>query len=76
MVKSWHLISKTFNIGKIAEQWLEFGGEKQVSIGDNWVREFVVTYYHIYYDFCKPRCIENDLDWFVMDHLCDPINDD
>ena len=35
----------------------------------------MVIYYHIYDDFCKPGCIEGDLDQFVVDYLYGSIND-
>ena len=63
-----------FNAKEVAEQWPEFQGEEGVSIGDNWVLEFVMTYYHIYDGFCKPGYIEVDHDQFVVDHLCELIN--
>ena len=36
----------------------------------------MVAYYHIYNDFCKPRCIKGNLDQFVVDHLCESIDND
>ena len=44
-------------------------------MGDNWVLELVVTYYHIYDDFCKPGCIKGNLDWFGIDYLYKSIDD-
>ena len=35
-----------------------------------------MTYYHIYDNFCKPGCIEGDLDQFVVDYLYKAINND
>ena len=63
-----------FNGKELTDQWPEFRGEKKVSIGDNWVCATVVTYYHVYNDFCKPGCIEADLDLFIVDHLCESID--
>ena len=36
----------------------------------------MVPYYHIDYDFGKTGGINSDLDWFIMDHICEPVNDD
>ena len=46
---------------KIAEQWPKFQDKEKVSIGENWVWEIVVAYYHIYYNFYKPRYVNGDL---------------
>ena len=52
----------TLDAKKVAKQWLEFWGKKTASIGDNWILRAVVMYYHVYYNLCKPVCIDNDLD--------------
>ena len=31
-------------------------------------------YPHIYYDVCKPECINGDLDQFLVDYFCKPNN--
>ena len=33
-----------------------------------------MPYYHVNNDFRKARGVNGDLDWFVMNHLCDPID--
>ena len=35
-----------------------------------------MTYYHVYDDFCKPKCMERDFDRFVVDHFCESIDND
>ena len=52
----------TLDAEEVAEQWAEFWVKKRASISDNWVQEIVLIYYYIYYNFCKPRCINNNLD--------------
>ena len=66
----------TLNAEEVAKQWPEFRDEKRASIGNDWVWETVMTYYHIYYNLCKPGCIDDDHDWFVIDHHCESINND
>ena len=63
-----------FNAKKIAKQWPEFRGEKQASLGNDWVWKAVVTYYHTYYNLYKLGYIKGNLDQFVMEHLCESIN--
>ena len=65
----------TLDAKEVIEQWLEFWGEERASIDDDWVRKTVVTYYHVYNNLWKLRCIDGDLNWFIVDHLCEPIND-
>ena len=65
----------TLNAKEIAKQWPEFQVVKRASFDDNWVWKAIMTHYHVYYDFCKPKCIKNDLNRFVIDYLCKPIND-
>ena len=65
-----------FNAEEVVEQWLEFRDEKKASISDNGVQKPVVTYYHIYDNFSKPSCIKVDLDLFVVDRLCESIDND
>ena len=61
---------------EVAKQWPEFQGKEKASIDDNWVQKTVVIYYHVYYDFCKLRCIDSDFDWFIIDHIYKPIKND
>ena len=35
-----------------------------------------MAYYRVYDDSCKPGCIEDDLDRFVVDNLCELIDND
>ena len=35
-----------------------------------------MAYYYVYDNFCKPGYIESDLDKFVIDHLCESIDND
>ena len=35
-----------------------------------------MPYYHVDNDFSKAQGINGNLDRFVIDHLCKPINDD
>ena len=41
-----------------------------------WVSKAVVMYYNVYYDFCKPGYIKDNLDQFLIDHLRELINND
>ena len=66
----------TLNAKEVVKWWPEFQSEKKASISKNWVQKTVVTHYHIYYNLCKPEYINGDLDRFVIDHLCEPINND
>ena len=36
----------------------------------------MVAYYHVYDDFCKLGDIKGDLDRFIVDYLCELIDDD
>ena len=60
---------------KVAKQWPEFWNKKKISISDNWVQKAVVMHNHIHYNFWKLKYINDNLNQFVMDHLCEPIND-
>ena len=64
----------TLNTKEVTEQWPKFEGKKRASMADNWVQKTIVTYYHVYYDLCKPRCIYDNLDQFVVNYFCEPIN--
>ena len=70
--------SKKFTLDdkEVIKRWLEFQGKKRAFIGDNWVRQAVLTHYNVYYNLSKPKYIDTDLDWFVIDHLCELIDDD
>ena len=46
---------------EVAEEWPEFQSEDKVFISDNWVRETMVTNYHVFYDICKPEGINDNL---------------
>ena len=35
-----------------------------------------MPYYYIDNDFSKAKGIDSDLDWFIINHLCELINDD
>ena len=35
-----------------------------------------MPYYDVDYDLSKAQSIDGDLDWLVMNHLCEPIDDD
>ena len=61
---------------EVTKQWSKFRGKYGVSIGENWVQKAVMIHYHVYYYLYKLGCIDNDLDWFVIDHFCEPINKD
>ena len=65
----------TLDAKKVAERLPEFRSEKKALIGDNSVWKAVVMHYHIYYNLCKPKCIDGDLNRFIVDHLCKSIND-
>ena len=60
---------------KVAEQWPKFRGEYRALIGDDWVQKAVMTHYHVYYNLYKSRCIDGNLNRFVVDHLDESIND-
>ena len=45
-------------------------------VDDNRVWEAVMPYYYIDDDFCKARGINDDLSWLIMNHLCEPVDDD
>ena len=62
--------------GEVTKQSSAFWGKKKASICDNWVRKAVVMHYHVHYNLCKSGCIDGDLDQFIVDHLCEPINND
>ena len=36
----------------------------------------MMSYYHIDDDLSKARGVDGDLDWFVMNHVCEPIDND
>ena len=35
-----------------------------------------MPHYYIDNDFCKAQGINSDLDWLVMNHLCEPVDND
>ena len=35
-----------------------------------------MPHYHIDDDLSKVQSIDSDLDWLVINHLCEPIDDD
>ena len=35
-----------------------------------------MPHYYVDDDLSKARGVDGDLDWFVMNHLCEPIDDD
>ena len=35
-----------------------------------------MPYHYINNDLCKARAIDGDLDWLVMNHLCEPVDND
>ena len=36
----------------------------------------MVSHYHVDNDLCQARGIDGDLDWLVINHLCELIDDD
>ena len=36
----------------------------------------MIPHYHVDDDFSKARGVHGNFDWFVMNHLCKPIDDD
>ena len=44
-------------------------------VDDNRVWEPVMSYYHVDDDLCQARSIDGNLDWLVMNHLCEPVDD-
>ena len=35
-----------------------------------------MPYYHVNDDFSKARGVDGDLNWFIMNNLCESIDDD
>ena len=35
-----------------------------------------MSHYHVNDDLSKARSVDGDLDWLVMNHFCEPIDDD
>ena len=63
------------DIKEVAKQWPGFQDKKRAFIGNNWVLEIVMMYYHDYYVFFKLGYINSDLDQFIIDNFYTAIDD-
>ena len=62
------------NAKEVIKQWSEFQDEDRAFIINNWAWKAVVMHYYVYFNICKHKCIDDDFDRFVIDHFCEPIN--
>ena len=65
-----------FNTKKTAKQWPKLGGEQQAFIGNNWIRQIMMSNYHVENDFGYPWSIDVDLYHLIINNFYKLIDDD
>ena len=73
MEGSWE---SPFDAEEVAERGPELGRKNRSAVTDDGVREAVMSHHYVDNYFRQSWGIDGDLDWLIMHHFCEPVNDD